>query len=110
MIGSEDFGGPVWSELGGYSGDCYAAGCGLTGWIGSDFTGEAADNYVLEFGVSNATDTLYDSGLAFAGVEVGGAPVTGAPEPSALLLMLIGLGSLGLMMAVRKAKGLAVAA
>jgi PEP-CTERM motif len=112
MAGSGPYGGgPVWNELGGYSGDCYSAGCGLTGWIGSNFTGEAADNYVIEFGVSNATDTLYDSGLAFAGVEVGGAPITGAvPEPSALLLMLIGLGSLVSMMAVRKAKGLPIAA
>ena len=109
MAGSGAYGGPVWSELGGYSGDCYAAGCGLTGWIGSDFTGEVADNYVLEFGVSNANDELFDSGLAFAGVEVGGAPITTAPEPSALFLMLIGLGSLGLMMAMRKTKGLPIA-
>jgi len=96
----------VWAELGGSSGACWAAGCGQTGWIESEFTGEAADNYALEFGVSNANDEEYDSGLAFAGVEVGGAPVTGTPEPSPWLLMLTGLGSLGLMIAMRKAKGL----
>jgi len=100
-------GGPVWAEIGTYSGDCWAVGCGLTGWIDSEFIGERADSYTLEFGVSNANDQAFDSGLAFAGVEVGGVPVTGAtPEPSAFLLMLTGLGSLGLMMAVRKAKGL----
>jgi len=104
MAGSGGSGGPVWNELGTWTGNCFAAGCGLTGWIESEFTGEAADNYVLEFGVSNANDTLYDSGLAFAGVEVGGVPIV--PEPSALLLMLTGLGSLGLMMAMRKVKGL----
>lgn len=99
-------GGPVWAELGSWSGNCYAVGCGLTGWITSDFTGEAADNYVLEFGVSNANDKLYDSGLAFAGVEVGGVPVTTTPEPSTLLLMLIGLGSLGLILVMRKRSAL----
>jgi len=103
-------GGPVWAELGTSSGYCWAVGCGLTGWIESEFTGEAADNYVLDFGVSNANDEAVDTGLAYAGVEVGGAPVSSTPEPSALLLMLIGLGSLGLMMAVRKAKGLPIAA
>ncbi len=101
-------GGPVWSELGSYSRYCWAAGCGLTGWIESEFTGEAAGSYVLEFGVSNSNDELYDSGLAYAGVEVGGTPVGGVtPEPSTWLLMLTGLGSLGLMMMkMRKGKGL----
>jgi hypothetical protein len=101
-------GGPVWNEIGSWSGDCWAVGCGLTGWIESEFTGEAAGNYELEFGVSNANDQNYDSGLAFAGVEVGGVPLP-TPDPSELLLMLIGLGSLWLMMATRKAKGLPIA-
>lgn len=87
-------GGPVWNELGSWSGYCYAAGCGLTGWIESKFNGEAPDTYVLKFGVSNANDTIYDSGLAFAGVEVGGKPVTG-PEPSSVVLLLIMMGAFG---------------
>ncbi len=96
-------GGPAWNELGSWSGQCWAAGCGYTGWIESEFTGEAAGDYVLEFGVSNANDEFYDSGLAFAGVEVGGTPVATTPEPGSLLLMLTGFGLLGLMMAAQKA-------
>jgi len=99
-------GGPVWNELGSYSGGCWAVGCGYTGWIESVFTGEAAGNYVLDFGVSNSNDQYFDSGLAFAGVEVGGVPISPTPEPSTLLLMLTGLGSLGFLVAMRKAKGL----
>jgi hypothetical protein len=101
--GSGSTGGPVWSELGPWTGDCYAAGCGLTGWIESEFTGEAADNYVLEFGVSNANDTNFDSGLAFAGVEVGGSPVT-TPEPSSLVLIAIAIGSVALVRSRRLLK------
>lgn len=89
--GSGPNGGPVWAELGTYSGACYAAGCGLTGWIDSQFTGEAAGTYTLQFGVSNATDTLYDTGLAFAGIEVGGQPISSTPEPSTVWLMATGI-------------------
>src|ERR1019366_3924870 len=91
-LGPGGAGGPVWAELGSWSGYCYAVGCGLTGsntpnWIESTFTGEKVGTYVLEFGVSNANDLSYDSGLAFAGVEVGGVPITGTPERSSLALI-----------------------
>jgi hypothetical protein len=97
-------GGPVWAELGAWSGACFAVGCGLTGWIESLFNGEVAGNYVLEFGVSNANDTVYDSGLAFAGVEVGGVPITGVPEPSSVVLIGTAVGALGLAVRSRRRK------
>ena len=98
-------GGPVWNEIGTYSGECWAAGCGLTGWIESEFTGEAAGTYVLEFGVSNSNDEYYDSGLAFAGVEAGGVTVTSTvPEPPGFVLICTAMVALGLMLYSRRRK------
>jgi len=98
-------GGPLWSVLGEDSGKCYLGptqGCGYTDWIQSDYEILAAGNYFLEFGVANWTDTLYDSGLAFDGVTVGGKPIDEVtvpdgtvPEPATLALMGFGLAGLG---------------
>lgn len=97
-------GGPVWDQLGSSSGLCWAVGCGLTGWIESMFTGEAADTYVLDFGVSNSNDTYYDSGLAFEGVEVGGQPIPSVPEPSSLTLIGTVIGLLSVVVRSRRQK------
>ncbi len=70
-------GGPDWSPLGASSGNCFAAGCGYTGWIASTYDILAAGEYVLVFGVTNWSDTSYDSGLAFDGVTINGKPVGG---------------------------------
>jgi hypothetical protein len=43
-------GGPAWSPLGASSGDCYAAGCGYTGWISSSFTVPESGSYQLPCG------------------------------------------------------------
>lgn len=102
MSGSGTDGGPVWAQLGASSGSCYKAGCGLTGWIGSQFDGEAAGTYTLQFGVSNTNDESYDSGLAFAGVEVGGQPVVSTPEPSSLALLAAGVVTLALAVVRRR--------
>lgn len=68
-------GGPLWSPLGGYSGDCYSAGCGYTGWISSTYEIADAGSYVLGFGVTNWADNIFDSGMAFSGITVAGVPV-----------------------------------
>ena len=97
-------GGPVWSPLGSDSGDCYAAGCGYTGWINSTYNIADAGNYVLAFGVSNWTDTAYDSGMAFSGITVAGVPVGNAvPEPGTWAMMLLGFGAVGFAMRRRRA-------
>ncbi len=89
--------------LGSNSGDCYAAGCGYTGWINSTYSIADAGNYVLAFGVSNWLDTSYDSGMAFSGITVAGVPVDNAvPEPGTWAMMLMGFGAVGFAMRRRK--------
>jgi len=95
-------GGPAWSPLGTWSGDCYATGCGYTGWVQSNYTIPTAGSYYLEVGVVNWIDTLYDSGLAMDGVTVGGVPVGGVPEPGTLVLLGTGLGLIALFVRRRR--------
>jgi hypothetical protein len=97
-------GGPAWSPLGGYSGQCFSGGCGYTGWIQSTYSIGTAGNYVLKFGVTNWSDAIWDSGLAFDGATIGGTPVIGSvPEPSALVLFGTVMGALVLARRRRKA-------
>ena len=100
-------GGPLWAPLGGDSGSCYASGCGYTGWIQSTYDIASAGNYILEFGVTNWTDSSYASGLAFDGISVAGVEIgipAAVPEPETYALMLAGLAAMGAVARRRKNK------
>jgi hypothetical protein len=88
-------GGPDWSPLGTSSGDCYNSGCGYTGWVLSSYDIPTNGTYYLEVGVTNWSDTAFDSGLALDGVTIGGVAVGPGPgttpEPSSILLLGSGL-------------------
>lgn len=94
-------GGPTWSELGSYSGACYSiAGCGYTGWIQSLYEITADGTYSLTFGVVNWADTLYDTGMAIAGLKINGEVIVDpntpvVPLPAGGVLLLSALAGLG---------------
>lgn len=83
----------TWAPLGGSSGGCYAAGCGQTGWIGSSYTVTQADTYQLVFGVTNWSDTIFDSGMAFSGLLLDGLVIgDGSSAENPLLPSDLGSG------------------
>jgi len=100
-------GAPVWSPLGGSSGGCFAAGCGYTGWIKSDYTILTSGTYKLRFGAANFADTAFQSGLAYAGLKINDTPIGVIPEPATWAMMLMGFGGLGAVL--RRRRSLAVA-
>ena len=68
-------GGVNWAPLLPNSSPCYAAGCGYTGWVQADYIVPTTGSYALRFGVSNWSDTAWQSGLAFAGLAIGNTPI-----------------------------------
>ncbi len=92
--------GTTWSALGGDSGSCFSTGCGHSGWVAASYTIASAGSYILEFGVTDWSDNIYSSGLAFDGITVAGIPIiptNPVPEPEVYAMMAAGLGLLGLV-------------
>jgi hypothetical protein len=93
-------GGPVFSPLGDSSGDCYADGCGYTGWIQMNYTFTVGGTYSLGFGVTNALDKNFDSAFAIAGVAINDKPIeeppAEVPEPGTLALFGLAFAGLGI--------------
>lgn len=97
-------GAPVWSPLGGSSGDCWDInGCGYTGWIQMNYTIPTAGNYYLRIGVSNYGDTGFDSGIAMDGAQIDGQVIGEVPAPAALALLGLGFVGFGVLRRRRKA-------
>jgi len=78
-------GAPNWAPLGPWSGRCYAAGCGYTGWVQSSYTIADSGTYRLAFGVTNWADKIWDSGLAFQGLVVNGSTIGDGSSPQSPL-------------------------
>ena len=106
-------GATVWDVLGASSGTCYngvGEGCGATGWVKSTYTVAAAGSYTLQFGVTNWDDTLFNSGMVFAGAKIGDVIITppvdpaAVPLPASALLLGAGVGGLGVLRRRQKAK------
>jgi hypothetical protein len=82
-------GAPLWAPLGGSTGTCFSTGCGYTGWVQADYSIATTGNYILEFGVTNWSDTHFDSGLAFSDATIASSPINTnvVPLPAAVWLL-----------------------
>jgi len=91
--------------LGGNSGDCFASGCGKTGWIKSSYEFTSAGSFSLSFGVVNWSDNAFDSALLFDNIAINDVAIDKPPvEASAPgVLALLGLGLAGIALR-RRAK------
>ena len=86
--------------LGGDSGSCYSGGCGNTGWIESTYTFLADGSYKLLMGVTNWSDTAYDTALVFDNISINDTPISpppvGVPAPATGFLLASLLGAIAL--------------
>ena len=90
-------GAPEWSALGASSNGCWSLGCGYTGWVSASYKIVTDGDYSLGFGVTNFFDTNFDTGLAVAGANIGGTPISPIPLPAAGWLLVAALGGLGVL-------------
>lgn len=96
-------GAPVWSPLGDSSDTCFDTGCGYTGWIQSSYGIGGAGVYQVVYGVTNWSDSAFQSGLAFDGLALNDVPIGGAiPEPSTWAMLILGFGAAGAAMRRRQ--------
>lgn len=68
-------GAPNWSPLADSNNRCFGPGCGFTGWVSATYTVPSQGTYRLQFGVTNWSDTVLQSGLAFDGALIAGLPI-----------------------------------
>ena len=62
--------------------------------------------------LGSQSDTIYDSGLAYSGLQIGSTPIEdGVPEPASWAIMLLGIGTIGCVLrTARHQDGMALAA
>jgi hypothetical protein len=88
-----------WSALGSSNQTCWrknAAGCGYTDWLHSRYSFARGGSFRVEVGVVNWGDYAYDSGLAFDFVGLQPGFSNPVPESGTLVLLAVGLASMGL--------------
>ena len=102
-------GGPAWAPLGSNPSSCFSTGCGYTGWVQASYSIVSSGNYFLQFGVTNWTDTQWNSGMAFDGIKVNDTPISTVPEPGSVVLMASGMIAV-IGIARRRRKGASAAA
>lgn len=69
----------------------------------ADYSIVAAGNFIVEFGVTNWSDTQFDSGLAFSGATIAGHPIDNSVVPVPAALWLFGSGLL-VLTGIRRAR------
>ncbi|MEQ1801965.1 MAG: NF038132 family protein [Gammaproteobacteria bacterium] len=95
-------GAPAWAPLGISSTTCFGTGCGYTGWVQANYSITSAGTYSVEYGATNWSDSYFDSGLAFSGLTIEGAPINTQVVPVPAAAWLFGSGLTVLACAFRR--------